>query len=379
MKYLFIIGRNEDLSIAEIEEYLVKENNPAQKLTLVDNGLLIETDKPLKKRAIDALGGTISIGEVMAYGDDEKVFKELDKIMIYMGTSNKLTYVLWDFSDIWEETKEYLKARFKSEKLKTAYKGLTGKVQMQDGEKGQKPSSKLIDEEYFIFQESGKQYFGKITQKCDYASLEKRDMEKPVRRESLAIAPRLAKIMINLAHLKENDTLLDPFCGVGTMLQEGLLQRIKAVGVDLNAEAIKSARKNLRWFKFKPEFYELFHGNSTDVEIPEVTAVATEPDLGAVLKKIPTKEIAGKTLQQFDNLMINVIKNIRPNVKGRIVFTSPYIRIGKKRVACNIEAICEQTGYELTRDGIAEYRGNQVVGRMIYVLEKVKGFKPRLY
>jgi len=370
MKYLFVIGRNEDLSIAEIEEYLLKEKNPAQKLTLVDNGLLVETDRPLKKRAIDALGGTLSIGEVLAYGDDEKVFKEMDKIMIYTGTSNKLTYVLWDFSDIWEDVKDYLKARFKSEKLKTSYKGLTGKVQMQDGEKGQKPSSKLIDEEYFIFQEQGKQYFGKITQKCDYKSLEKRDMGKPVRRESLAIAPRLAKIMINLAHLKENDTILDPFCGVGTMLQESLLQRIKAVGVDLDAEAIKGARKNLRWFKFKPEFYELTHGDSTQVEVPEVTAIATEPDLGDVLRKIPTKERAAKQLQQFDNLIIRVINNLKGQVKGRIVFTSPYIRIGKKRVNCNIETICEQTGYELVREPLAEYRGNQVVGRMIYVLEK---------
>lgn len=370
MKYLFILGRNAQLSATEIEEYLIKEKNPAKSLTLVDNGLLVDIERPLKKRAIDALGGSLAIGEVLASGYEIDFFNELDKVMIYTGTSNKLTYALWDFSDFWEETKDYLKKRFKEERLKTAYKGLTGKIQMQDGDTGLRPSSKLLDEEYFVFNEEGVEHFGKITQKCDYDSLEQRDMEKPVRRESLAIAPRLAKIMINIAQLKEGDTLLDPFCGVGTFLQEALIQNIKAYGVDLDAEAVKGGKKNMKWFGFKPENYELVHGDSTQVEIPEVAAIATEPDLGAVLKKIPTKEKARQTLDGFERLMIKVIRNMGPHVKGRIVFTSPYIRIGKKRLECNIERICESTGYVEALPKIPEYRGNQVVGRMIYILEK---------
>jgi hypothetical protein len=37
-------------------------------------------------------------------------------------------------------------------------------------------------------------------------------MQKPIRREELAISPRLAKILINLSGAKKNNLLLDPFC-----------------------------------------------------------------------------------------------------------------------------------------------------------------------
>lgn len=370
MKYLFILGRNEELSVAEIEEYLEKTQNPIVSKEKKNNGLFFEVENPIASDAINYLGGTISIGEVLARGKNKKLFDELENVMIYTGTENKLTYTVWNFSDLWDDCLEYLKYRFKSEKLKTSFKGLSGIIKSQNGEEELVPSSKLITEEYFIFDENGIQYFGKITQKCDYDSIEKRDMEKPVRRESLAISPRLAKIMINLAHLRVGDTLLDPFCGVGTVLQESLLQGINVVGVDKDKDAISGAKKNMEWFGFPKEQYNLINFDSTQVNIPEVNAVATEPDLGQTLKKIPTREKAEKTLLDFEKLMTQVINNIKKKVSGRIVFTSPYIRIGKKRLSCNIDNICERTGYELARNPIPEFRENQIVGRMIYILNK---------
>jgi tRNA G10 N-methylase Trm11 len=370
MKYLFILGRNEELSIAEIKAYLENIENPIHEMTVFDNGLMVEVSDSLDDETINFLGGTISIGKVLATGTDTGIFEKINDIMIYEGTNNKLNYTLWDFSEFSDQMNDYLKKRFKSEKLKAVYKGLTGRIKMQDGEIEARPSSKLLDEEYFVFHEEGLEHFGKIIQKCNYGSIENRDMNKPVRRESLAIAPRLAKIMINLAKLEAGDTLLDPFCGVGTVLQEALLQGINVVGVDRDEKAIKGAKENMKWFKFNPENYKLINRDSTHVEIPKVNAIATEPDLGTILKKIPTKAKAKETLLRFSRLMINVLNNVKENVSGRVVFTTPYIRIGKKRLSCNIDDICEKTGYSLIQDGIEEYRHNQVVGRMIYILEK---------
>jgi tRNA G10 N-methylase Trm11 len=370
MKYLFILGRNRDLSIAEIEEFFKKEENPINDFSLVENGLLVDVSEPVDSNVISRFGGTIGIGEIMASGDKNTLFKNMESLMIYDGTENKLNYTLWNFSDFNDDVLNYLKSRFKKEKLKATFKGLTSYLKMQGGEKEFIPSSKLIDFEYFIFEENGIQYFGKITQKCDYESLEKRDMEKPVRRESLAISPRLAKILINLAHLNSGDTLLDPFCGIGVILEEAMLQEVSVVGVDRDRNATKGAVENMKWFGFSEGLYEIINGDSTHVEIPNVKAVATEPDLGDILKKIPTKSNAEKTLRKFEKLMVGVINNVKNNVEDRIVFTSPYIRIGKKRLVCNIESICERTGYNLVRPGIPEYRGNQIVGRMIYILSQ---------
>lgn len=372
MKYLFVLGRNTDLSTLEVENFLKKEGNKILKKTIRENGLLVTVDYPIDANSINKFGGILSIGEVTTQGNGKELFQNLEKTMIYMGESNKLTYTVWDFSKMYDECLDYLKDRFKVEKIKASYKGLSGSIKSQDGDFEQKPSSKLLDEEYFIFEEDGTQNFGKIIQRCDYTDIEKRDMEKPVRRESLAIAPRLAKILINIAGLKQGETMFDPFCGIGGIMQEALLQGINAVGSDVDAKAIKGAKENMKWFGFSPEKYQLINFDSTKVDIPEVNAIVTEPDLGDVLKKIPTKEQAAHTLKNFERLMIQVINNARNNVSGRVVFTSPYIRIGKKRVSCNIENICEKTGYSLVGEPIPEFRDKQVVGRMIYVLEKLE-------
>jgi tRNA G10 N-methylase Trm11 len=144
----------------------------------------------------------------------------------------------------------------------------------------------------------------------------------------------------------------------------------KTFPIEIVSDAIKGAQENMKWFGFDKDKYFLINFDSTKVDIPEVSGIVTEPDLGDTRKKIPTKDKAQETLNKFDNLMISVINNVKDKVSGRIVFTSPDIRIGKKRLHCNIERICENTGYSPVIEGLAEFRENQIVGRMIYVLEK---------
>ena len=370
MKYLFVLGRNIELSKEEVLNYFEKEGNPVGEYFISGNGMLIEVENSIWDNEIDNFGGVLSIGEVLTTGTIENLDKKLEDIMIYGGEKNKLTYAIWNFSKNYDIIEAYLKKRFKAEKLKATLKHLTDKIELQDGGEANMPSSKLLNEEYFVFQEGTLEYFGKIIQHCDYEKIEKRDMEKPVRRESLAISPRLAKIMINLAQIKKGGTLLDPFCGVGTILQEALLGGLKVVGVDVDGDATKGAKQNMNWFGFSPEDYKIINFDSKRVNLDEVSAIATEPDLGKVLKKIPTKNKAKETLENFEKLIVQVMNNAREKVEGRIVFTSPLIRIGKKRLTCNIENICSRTGYLEVIPGIEEYRKNQVVGRKIFVLEK---------
>lgn len=345
MKYLFILGRNIELSVAEIKSYFEKSNNKILNEHLDQKGFLIELEKDLKEREIDNFGGTIAIGQVLS----EKI-EDLENIEIYLGEKNNISYTVWSISE--EETlKEYLKKRFKKEKLKAVFKP--------------QRNSPKVDEEYFSFEK----YIGKIIQKCDYEVLEQRDMEKPVRRESLAISPRLAKIMINLSQVKEGETLVDCFCGIGVILQEALLQKIKVIGIDKDKDAIKGASKNLEWFKFPDDEYELINFDSKKIEISKSNVLVTEPNLGEILRKIPSKTKAKKTLQEFENLMTNVLKNLKKNISGKIVFTSPLIKTNNKRLGCNIDKILENTKLKLVLGGFDDFRDNQIVGRQIFVLE----------
>jgi len=326
----------------------------------MDNAILIDLKNPIKENLIDRFGGVIAIGEIICG------VEEMEKTEIYFGKKNKLNYVVWNFSNKTFKIEKYLKKRFRSEKLKATQKKISEDMILQSGKKVKNlSSSRLIDEQYFVFNN----YFGKIIQKSNYEEIEKRDMKKPVRREKLSISPRLAKIMINLSQVKPGEKLVDCFCGIGVILQEALLQRIKIIGIDKDKKAIEGAKRNLQWAGFKN--YKLINFDSKKVEIEKVEALVSEPDLGKILKKMPTKEEAQQSLRDYESLMIEVLNNLKNKISGRLVFTAPLIKNFKKRIFCNVEKILNLTGLKLVKGfPISEFRKNQVVGRQIFVLRK---------
>ncbi len=78
---------------------------------------------------------------------------------------------------------------------------------------------------------------------------QKRDIYKPNQRKIFGMPPRLARIMVNLSSCTSGKTLLDPFCGVGTILQEALLEKANVVGLDVNPWCVKAASENLEWLE----------------------------------------------------------------------------------------------------------------------------------
>jgi len=353
MKYIFILGRNVELSIEEVKSFLKRTGNEIKSMKKKKNAILVETSKHIHEKIIDKLGGVIAFGEIV----------DIHKEELYFGTSNKMNYVIWDFCDKenCERVRNHLKRRFKAEGLKATEKKLGRMIKLQDGGTASTLSTRHIDEQFFMFDGE----FGRINQVCDYEAIEKRDMKKPVRREELSISPRLAKIMINLSEV-EKGKLVDAFCGIGVILYESLLQGIPVIGVDKDKSALEGAKQNLEWGEFKD--FRLIKSDSRKVGIPDCEVMVSEPDLGEILKKMPTKEKAEETLRKFNNLIISVINNLKENISGRIVFTAPYIKTNKGRFGCDAEEIAVRTRKELVLK-IPEFRDNQIVGREIIVLE----------
>lgn len=367
MKYLFILGRNIELSVAEIKAFFRRDNFEFRQLGLIDNGLLVETNRALPKNSIDRLGGVISIGEVLASGTGKKIFDELDKKTIYFSDGNKLNFVLYDFSGKdFADVLFYLKQKFKKEGLKATEKRLSGNIKMQSGEFVPNVLSKSIDEQYFVFEEN----FGRVIEKNDYKKIGERDMKKPVRRNELSISPRLAKILINLSEVKEGETLLDPFCGIGVVLEESLLQKINAVGIDKDKNAILDAGKNLRWFGFDDKNYRLINGDSSKIKIPKLGAVATEPALGKLQKGNPSNEEARKITKYFEELMIKVLKNLKNYVDEKIAFTAPLVFTKEEMVSCDFKKIGSSAGLKILEGPIHEFREDSIIGRDVIVMGK---------
>ncbi|PIN91380.1 hypothetical protein COU57_00745 [Candidatus Pacearchaeota archaeon CG10_big_fil_rev_8_21_14_0_10_32_14] len=374
MKYLFILGRNPELSLKEVLSYFEKERIKVNEFSLNLNGLLIDINFNLSPKIINEFGGVISIGKVLSQGDIKEITKNLENISLYSGTKNNFSYVIWNYSDDdnLSSISDYLKSRFRSEKLKTSLKPLTGNLELQNG-KNTRIVGNIVETQYFIFSLEKTIYFGMIDQTTDYKEIERRDMHKPVRREELAISPRLAKIMINLSQSIKGERILDPFCGIGVILSEALIKDISVIGIDIDKMAVDGATQNLSWNKFPSNKYKLFSRDSRKFSLNQnINAIVTEPDLGNLLRKIPSNDETRQTLTDFENLMIDVLSNYKNNLLNRVVFSAPFIKTKSNKYAgCDINKILQQTGLKLVEGfPIADYRSQQIVGRQIFVLEK---------
>jgi tRNA G10 N-methylase Trm11 len=384
MKYLFILGRNPKLSEAEILSYLEKEGIAVKNSYFKSNALVIEVDKTLEvKRVVNDLGGVIAIGRVLLSGEVEVIVREIRDKAIYLGRENKVIYSVLNYTDEekFNDILDAIKENFRKERLKARYKGVSGTIKLQGGDIVHGSPSKIMlrDMNYFLFGDKQLE-FGVLEASYNAEEAEKKDMQKPYRRESLAISPRLARVLINLSQVKEKQTLLDPFCGIGVIAGEALLKGINVIGIDIDEDAVKNARRNISWLKNQYKFNsnsELTNADSRKFEIKGFDGVATEPSLGELLRKVPTREKAEEMIFEFENLMIDVLNNIKKSLKkgGKIAFTAPLIKSQKGKVSCNIDEICDNTGlmvYELKNSGIQfpirEFREDQIVGRDIFVL-----------
>jgi tRNA G10 N-methylase Trm11 len=165
---------------------------------------------------------------------------------------------------------------------------------------------------------------------------QKRDVGKPAQRRIFAISPRLARIMINLAACTEGKVLLDPFCGVGTILQEALLSKAKVIGVDINRWCVEAAGRNLEWLKgeysLETAEYRVLQGDvhrlSQKIGWEQVDCVATEPDLGPALRQVPTTSYAARIVGKLEPLYYGLLEEAYKVLKrdGRLVLVSPYIK-----------------------------------------------------
>ena len=95
-----------------------------------------------------------------------------------------------------------------------------------------------------------------------------------------AIYPKLARLLVNLSHVSEDEYFLDPFCGTGSLLIEGSVMGIKTIGFDLTRWIARGARMNLHGLSL--DFESIIRADSTYSRFPlnRVDAIATDVPYG---------------------------------------------------------------------------------------------------
>ena len=189
----------------------------------------------------------------------------------------------------------------------------------------------------------------------DPFEFQKRDVGKPVERKIFAMPPRLARIMVNVAGCTPGKVLLDPFCGVGTILQEALLSRARVVGVDLNPWCVKAARENLEWlakeYGIKDADFTILQGDARRLSsrVREIDCIVTEPDLGPALRDVPTDAYAAKIVAKLEPLYFSFFENAFNSLipDGTLVIVIPYFQTRSgKPVVTRFGQKAEEIGFK---------------------------------
>ena len=228
-----------------------------------------------------------------------------------------------------------------------------------------------------------------------------RDESRPFVSSEISTSPKICRTLLNLAGARPGDTILDPFCGTGTILMEAALLGMNCIGMDINGDQVQGARSNLKWLGkdlgMKLE-YDIFKGDVRELSSlvkKQVDAVAFEPLLGPIYKKPPVMDEAEKTIKELTTLyrqaLTEIANVLRPD--GRVAMTIPVINTDGEPLSIKFRDLLNGTGLALyrmlpgesiknrkdvhprlrirpSRELIPERKRGQAVQRALIVLEK---------
>lgn len=356
-KYFFVLGRNPTLSIAEIISIFKKLTTDYSFLN-ISNEITVVIVKSLldMSSVIKTLGGTVKIGEIISeikFDEKEEEFEEIFSgenlienflpkqegklhigISIYNYGGNpqyvaQLTGQLKALNILVKENlrKKGLKVGFV--RVKDQYLSSVSVAKNQLINKGVEIVLILTNKGIMV---------GKTLAVQEFDSFSFRDYGRPQKdKRSGIMPPKLARMMINLAQVNSSATILDPFCGSGTILQEAIILEYKDIaGSDISSKAISETQRNLDWLfqnfrEVKRSSYNIkifptdVHFITKYFQQNSIDAIITEPYLGPPLYKKPDASKIEKTLSEVSRLYLEAFWQFTKILKsqGRIVIIFP--------------------------------------------------------
>ncbi len=378
MKYLAVLGRQPEISIAELEksDFCVDINRlgGTQKLAVQ-----LE-QKPLKYLQTLPEGKlTIGVSDYSKGASKKTAVSEalkLKKILVRHGRSVRVV-----------ENKEAT--------LSTAtslHNGLGGKNE-------RKVELIKVDDEWF-----------RVVGVQDIDAYAERDQARPARDAKVGmLPPKLAQVLINLCGpLKPGAVVLDPFCGTGVVLQEAVLMGYRAYGTDINERMIQYGKKNLQWLlesknrvsraasgrpvatggrrlssacqppdSLEKKIFWITQGDATSFKWEQpIDAVACEGYLGKPFVKVPTEMELKEQKQECKGIALGFLENLAGQIKKDtpVVMAMPaWLRSDEIYERLDILDEIEKLGYNVnnkSREGLFYHRPGQIVARDIIILRK---------
>ncbi len=333
-KYIFILGSNPGLSLAEIVTMY-----DIEKYQTFGSALLVETIEVLDiKKVINRLGGTIKVAKYKGECD-YKELKEKAADIVYNKALNrekgKFNFGLSLYENINANYKDLaigIKNILKNKAISSRF------VKAQGGQKNLSSASvyhnKLLDKngiELIMIASDKSVILAETLEVQNFINYSKKDYGRPERDSfSGMIPPKLAKMMLNLGQVKLGDKVLDPFCGSGTIASEALFMGIKDIyAFDISEKANQDTKNNLKWLE-KEFSQDISKVNIKSVDVRSVSevlplssidVVCTEPYLGPQRGKIEAQTVKSDLEKLYTQALEELFKILKP--KSRVVMIWP--------------------------------------------------------
>ncbi len=396
MKHFLALGTHPDLSLAEISCSLPD----ATDMVHLDRAAIVESSAWEGDVLMNSLGGVTKLGDIVAETTIDKLdandlFEKLKSRCrghelnfgwtVYGGNANlkrRLTNQALVF-----------KKAAKAEGLKTRW--VTSK---DNGEISPAAIFKmgLTSEglDICLFVEGTKIHIGVTTDVQDPDAWSLRDFGRPARDDvNGMLPPKLARIMVNLAQVKDGATVLDPFCGSGTILMECALATKASliIGSDISDRQIADSLKNQEWLLkekiLRPDDEERFKLFTCDVrrlsehlKPNSIDCVVTEGFLGKPLKGHERQEDLEKGVDEIRRLWIDTLKELKPLLRKHacLVCVWPQLSSSNGRARVDLTHELSGLGYRMiegcgkhaaTHKALVYQRPGQHVSRRVVMLE----------
>lgn len=378
-KYYFQLGNTPELSLLELNAVLGTDVERVSDF-LASAEL---ASQEIAKQTIDLLGGSIKIIEhieTLESNDSEIIEEKVITALISLSENKKIQFGLGELGrDHLEPLSGFdIKQKLKLQNIPSRFidgsrYGLSAAILN---------NKKSIIEIYILTTKKGIQ-LGHTVAVQDIDDWTHKDRNKPYfDKKKGMLPPKVALMMVNIAigdnPIKENrkNILLDPFCGTGTILIEGLLTDLDVIGSDQDPESIAGTRRNLEWLAESYPFtheYKLIQSDAT--KIPNLTDkvqyIVTEPFLG---KPRPNTAKLPYIYRGLEKLYLGAFKHWTKILAdgASIVIVFPTVTVEQqngKKVTYSLESLIDKLasfGYTTLSKPVLYHRPKAIVQRQIY-------------
>ncbi len=377
---LFILGRTPTLGFLELQSLYPTITRFSEGTALLEGE--IDADTAMKR-----LGGTIKIAQVIGEVSEIQTDQLVD-VLVPLSHEGKIVFGVSVYGDPAKVSASVLRA------LKNELVNRNIVTRYIEAKHESTLSSVVVTKQHavdlVIVVQNGSYLLAHTVAVQDFEDWNTRDFGRPAADPKRGmLPPKVARMIVNIAGSSAPDSkrvLLDPFCGVGTILGEALLAHWNVVGSDIDPVAISKSEKNLAWLRSQygllqhkaPVAYTVDATHVSTVLKPDsVDAIVTEPFMGdpsfGGKHASVTHELVKNTLKGLEKLYIGCLREWIHILRsgGKVVIALPEYSVqGRILTVKNIVDRCESLGYTLVAGPIEYSRPQAMVRRQFFVFQK---------